>query len=75
VGFGAGEINRHLCGSLLLAHGETIAFVAQQMGHSRPRFTLSDYTHSLKSSEARANQRLSDIFKGDLAPEQMFCLE
>lgn len=41
---------RHSFASLLLAWGESILYVSQQLGHSSAGFTLSTYTHLIQQN-------------------------
>ena len=57
---------RHTYASILIAQGESIPYVAKQLGHSSPTVTLNVYTHLLKPSNQEAINRLEDsIFCGN----------
>lgn len=49
---------RHTFGSLLIDQGEHVRYVADQLGHSSPAFTLSVYAHSFDAASTRAMDRL-----------------
>ena len=51
---------RHTYASILIAQGESIPYVAKQLGHSSPTVTLNVYTHLLKPSNQEAINRLED---------------
>jgi hypothetical protein len=43
---------RHTFASLALASGKSIRWVASQLGHGSPEFTLRVYAHALREEEA-----------------------
>ena len=54
------HVLRHTFASILIAQGRDVAFVAQQLGHTDPGFTLRTYIHlfnAAKQSHA-ARERL-----------------
>ena len=56
---------RHTYASLLLAQGENIKYVQNQLGHSSPTVTLNVYAHLMKKENQEAACRLeSTIFEG-----------
>jgi integrase len=48
---------RHTCASLLLANGESVNVVAEQLGHD-PAMTLRVYAHALPGAQSQAVNRL-----------------
>ncbi len=63
---------RHGFASLLLAWGEPILYVSQQIGHSSAGFTLSTYAHLIqqgrKLNKAATLRRLAGAAKAERAP-------
>ena len=56
---------RHTYASLLLAQGENIKYVQNQLGHSSPTVTLNVYAHLMKKENQEAACRLENtIFEG-----------
>jgi len=56
---------RHTYASLLLAQGENIKYVQNQLGHSSPTVTLNVYAHLMKKENQEAVCRLENtIFEG-----------
>lgn len=49
---------RHTFGSLLIDQGENVRYVAEQLGHSSPAFTLQVYAHAFEATSDRARDRL-----------------
>lgn len=45
---------RHSCASILLAHGVPVRDVAEILGHSDVRLTLSTYAHVIEAGRSRA---------------------
>ena len=53
---------RHTYASLLLAHGEPLTYVSQQLGHANPQITLKIYAHWIPNrSQREAVNRLPTI--------------
>jgi integrase len=55
---------RHTYASLLLAQGENIKYVQNQLGHSSPTVTLNVYAHLMKKENQEAACRLEDNIFG-----------
>jgi integrase len=52
---------RHSFASHLLAMGESITYVAAQLGHAKPTMTLAAYAHYLPSGDRSAADRLEAV--------------
>ncbi len=56
---------RHTYASLMIAQGENIKYIQNQLGHSSPTVTLNVYAHLMKDSNQEAVCKLENIiFKG-----------
>jgi integrase len=55
---------RHTFASHLLAMGESITYVAAQLGHAKPTMTLAAYAHYLPSGDRSAADRLEAVRTG-----------
>lgn len=57
---------RHTYVSILISQGETPAFIAKQVGHASPSFTLERYAHLFdrEANITRARDRLQETFGG-----------
>ena len=55
---------RHVCASILIAQGETPAYVSRVLGHASPSITLGIYAHVFEQAEhaERARDRLEATF-------------
>ncbi len=53
---------RHTCASLLLANGESVNVVAEQLGHD-PAMTLRVYAHVLPGAQSEAVNRLEGMLR------------
>jgi integrase len=51
---------RHTYASLLLAQGENVKYIQNQLGHSSPTITLNVYAHLMKDSNQEASCRLEN---------------
>ncbi len=51
---------RHSYVSLLLAHGESIKFISNQVGHSSAKLTLDIYSHLIEGSKEKAMEKLQE---------------
>ena len=51
---------RHTYASLLIAQGENIKYIQNQLGHASPVVTLTVYAHLMKSTNQRAASRLEN---------------
>jgi integrase len=65
---------RHTVASLLLARRESLAYVSEQLGHSRPASTLKVYTHLVPREGHRAVDGLDTLGQGHASPAQATAL-
>jgi len=65
---------RHTVASLLLARGESLAYVSEQLGHSRPASTLKVYTHLVPREGHRAVDGLDTLGQEHASPAQATAL-
>jgi integrase len=56
---------RHTYASLLIAQGENIKYIQNQLGHSSPTITLNVYAHLIKDRNPEAARRLENSVFGD----------
>jgi len=61
---------RHTVASLLLARRESLAYVSEQLGHSRPASTLKVYTHLVPREGHRAVDGLGTLGQEHSSPAQ-----
>lgn len=59
---------RHSCASILLAQGVPVREVAEVLGHSDIRLTLSTYAHVIEAGRERAAGVMDRVLQGDAAP-------
>jgi integrase len=59
---------RHSYASALLAQGESLTYVANQLGHSKPTTTLTHYAHWMRSADDRCRADILDTPDTGLAP-------
>ncbi|MGN0149140.1 MAG: tyrosine-type recombinase/integrase [Clostridia bacterium] len=52
---------RHVSATLLIAGGVDIATVSKRLGHANKSTTLNIYTHSIKSADEAASEKLQNI--------------
>jgi integrase len=57
---------RHTFASLLIANGESLAYVRDQLGHSSIALTVNTYTHLIPGSNTGAVDRLPAIKKPEI---------
>jgi integrase len=58
---------RHTFASMLIGRGEDPVFVADQLGHSKPAFTLNTYAHLFRAARhAREARKQLEAEYGDL---------
>jgi integrase len=55
---------RHTYASLLIAQGENIKYVQNQLGHPSPTITLNVYAHLMKDRNPEAAKRLENAVLG-----------
>jgi integrase len=55
---------RHTYASLLVAQGENIKYIQNQLGHATPTITLNVYAHLMKDRNPEAAQRLENMVFG-----------
>jgi integrase len=55
---------RHTYASLLIAQGENIKYIQNQLGHASPTITLNVYAHLMKDRNPEAAQRLENAVFG-----------
>ena len=65
---------RHTVASLLLARRESLAYVSEQLGHSRPASTLKVYTHLVPREGHRAVDGLDTLGQEHASPAQATAL-
>lgn len=53
---------RHTCATTLLSEGESIATVAEVLGHASPQVTAEVYAHALPHQVANASRKLEAIY-------------
>ncbi len=58
---------RHTHASLLIAQGENVKFVQQQLGHASAKTTLDRYGHLMPSMTSEAGRRLDQTVFGELS--------
>jgi integrase len=56
---------RHAYASLLIAQGENIKYIQNQLGHASPTITLNVYAHLMKDRNPEAARRLENSVFGD----------
>jgi integrase len=56
---------RHTYASLLIAQGENIKYIQNQLGHASPTITLNVYAHLMKDRNPEAARRLENLVFGD----------
>lgn len=56
---------RHTAATTLLSEGESIATVADVLGHASPAVTAAVYAHALPHQVANASRRLEDLYSDD----------
>jgi integrase len=56
---------RHTYASLLIAQGENIKYIQNQLGHASPTITLNVYAHLMKDRNPEAAQRLENAVFGE----------
>lgn len=57
----AGSPRRAGLASTLIANGESLPYIAAQLGHHSPAFTLAVYGHLMPSATGRGVDRLDDL--------------
>jgi integrase len=55
------HVLRHSFASTLIANGESLPYIAAQLGHHSPAFTLAVYGHLMPSATGRGVDRLDDL--------------
>ncbi|MFZ3062687.1 MAG: tyrosine-type recombinase/integrase [Actinomycetota bacterium] len=58
---------RHTYASLLIAQGENLKFIQQQLGHSSAQVTLDRYGHLMPQVQQGAGERLQNSVFGNFA--------
>jgi integrase len=56
---------RHTYASLLIAQGENIKYIQNQLGHASPTITLKVYAHLMKPTNQEAACRLENAVFGE----------
>ena len=56
---------RHTFASLLIAQGESLAYVRDQLGHHSIKLTVDTYGHLVPGSNRQAVNRLDDVHRLD----------
>jgi integrase len=69
-GIGLHSIGRHTYVSLLIAQGEDVGYIADQVGHSTTRLTQDLYRHVFKAGRVEAMRRLNGAIPSGTHPAE-----